>query len=110
MRPVLHGAAARRREAPTSLLRDVLARTQKAGIAKVVIRTRQHLAAVKANGNLLVLELLHFADELVNPATLAVPAKKIRRPARDRDGGDARRADDHELGTRTATPTNTFPR
>jgi DNA end-binding protein Ku len=59
-----------------TLLRDVLARTNKAGIAKVVIRTRQHLAAVKANGNLLVLELLHFADELVNPATLAVPAKK----------------------------------
>lgn len=59
-----------------TLLRDVLARTQKAGIAKVVIRTRQHLAAVKANGNLLVLELLHFADELVNPATLAVPARK----------------------------------
>lgn len=58
------------------LLRDVLARTQKAGIAKVVIRTRQHLAAVKANGNLLVLELLHFADELVNPDTLAVPEKK----------------------------------
>ena len=59
-----------------TLLRDVLARTNKAGIAKVVIRTRKHLAAVKANGNLLVLELLHFADELVNPATLAVPAKK----------------------------------
>jgi DNA end-binding protein Ku len=59
------------------LLRDVLARTGKAGIAKVVIRTRQHLAAVKANGNLLVLELLHFADELVNPTSLAVPAKKL---------------------------------
>jgi DNA end-binding protein Ku len=58
------------------LLRDVLARTQKAGIAKVVIRTRQHLAAVKANGDLLVLELMHFADELVNPSTLAVPANK----------------------------------
>lgn len=58
------------------LLRDVLARTQKAGIAKVVIRTRQHLAAVKANGNLLVLELMHFADELISPTSLAVPEKK----------------------------------
>src|SRR6478609_4829279 len=60
-----------------ALLRDVLAKTQKAGIAKVVIRTRQHLAAVKANGKLLVLELMHFADELINPSTLAVPAKKM---------------------------------
>jgi len=50
------------------LLRQVLADTNKAGIAKVIIRTRQHLAAVKANGSLLVLELMHFADELI-PAT-----------------------------------------
>jgi DNA end-binding protein Ku len=59
-----------------TLLRDVLARTQKAGIAKVVIRTRQHLAAVKANGNALVLELLHFADELADVNELNIPAPK----------------------------------
>ncbi|HVU18764.1 MAG TPA: Ku protein [Candidatus Didemnitutus sp.] len=47
------------------LLRQVLADTNKAGISKVVIRNRQHLAAVKANGNLLVLELMRFANELV---------------------------------------------
>ena len=58
------------------LLRDVLAESQKAGIAKVVIRTRQHLAAIKANGDLLVLELMHFADELVDPSSLAVPEAK----------------------------------
>lgn len=64
-----------------ALLRDVLAETNKAGIAKVVIRTRQHLAAVKANGALLVLELMHFADELI-PADSVKPAaggKKIGR-------------------------------
>lgn len=59
-----------------ALLRDVLARTGKAGIAKVVIRTRQHLAAVKANGGALVLELMHFADELVDARTLKIPAAK----------------------------------
>jgi DNA end-binding protein Ku len=58
------------------LLRDVLARTNKAGIAKVVIRNRQHLAAVKANGDTLVLELLHFADELVDVGHLNIPAAK----------------------------------
>ncbi len=57
-----------------ALLRDVLADTNKAGIAKVVIRTRQHLAAVKANGSLLVLELMHFADELIPADSVHLPA------------------------------------
>ncbi len=61
---------------PYNLLRSVLADTNKAGIAKVIIRTRQHLAAVKANGNLLVLELMRFADELVAPSTIKVPPEK----------------------------------
>ena len=58
------------------LLRQVLADTNKAGIAKVIIRTRQHLAAVKANGNLLVLELMRFEDELIPAASIRVPAAK----------------------------------
>ncbi|MEO6569619.1 MAG: Ku protein, partial [Opitutaceae bacterium] len=59
-----------------ALLRDVLAKTKKAGIAKVVIRTRQHLAAVKANGGALVLEIMHFADELVDQKKLKIAAGK----------------------------------
>src|SRR5476651_2423172 len=59
-----------------NLLRDVLADTNKAGISKVIIRTRQHLAAVKANGKLLVLELMRFADELVSPSAITIPAEK----------------------------------
>lgn len=58
------------------LLHDVLAQTRKLGIAKVVIRQRQHLAAVKAHEEALVLELLHFANELVDAGELAVPAGK----------------------------------
>ncbi len=58
------------------LLRQVLADANKAGIAKVVIRTRQHLAAVKANGDLLVLELMRFADEIVDPKEVKIPEEK----------------------------------
>jgi DNA end-binding protein Ku len=58
------------------LLRRVLADSGKAGISKVVIRTRQHLAAVKANGDLLALELMRFADEIVDSAAVRVPAEK----------------------------------
>lgn len=56
-----------------ALLRDVLRSENKVGIAKVVIKTRQHLAAIKPRAQLLVLELMHFADELINPAELNSP-------------------------------------
>ncbi len=46
------------------LLRDALHETGKIGIAKVVIKTRQHLAAVKPQDEGLMLELMHFASEL----------------------------------------------
>lgn len=59
-----------------ALLHEVLKDTRKAGIAKVVIRTRQHLAAVKAQDNVLILEIMHFADELVDVDELNIPATK----------------------------------
>lgn len=46
------------------LLRDALEGSGRIGIAKVVIKTRQHLAAVKPHDNGLMLELMHFPAEL----------------------------------------------
>jgi DNA end-binding protein Ku len=57
------------------LLRDALSDTKKVGIAKVVIKTRQYLAGVKPEGDVLVLELMHFADELLDASQLHVPKK-----------------------------------
>jgi DNA end-binding protein Ku len=57
-----------------ALLRDSLQETGKVGIAKVVIKTREHLAAVKPLGKALVLELMHFPDELADPSDLQLPA------------------------------------
>ena len=60
-----------------ALLREVLRRTNKVGIAKVVIRTRQYLAAVVARGeDVLTLELLRYAHELRDPGELDVPSGK----------------------------------
>ena len=56
-----------------ALLRESLKRSGKVGIAKVVIKTRQHLAAVKPEDGALVLELMHFADELIEPGSLQIP-------------------------------------
>ena len=58
-----------------ALLRDSLEETKKVGIAKVVIKTRQYLAGVKPEDGALVLELMHFADELADPSKLNVPKK-----------------------------------
>ena len=58
-----------------ALLRDALKDTNKVGVAKVVIKTRQYLAGVKPEDGALVLELMHFADELADPDKLHVPKK-----------------------------------
>jgi DNA end-binding protein Ku len=58
------------------ILREALKKSGKVGIAKVVIKTREHLAAVKPLENALVLELMHFADELADPAELKLPPAK----------------------------------
>jgi len=58
-----------------ALLREALKRTGKVGIAKVVIKTRQHLAAIKPEQNALVLELMHFAEELVESSALQIPGE-----------------------------------
>jgi len=58
-----------------ALLRDSLQESKKVGIAKVVIKTRQYLAGVKPEDGALVLELMHFAEELADPEKLHVPKK-----------------------------------
>ena len=47
------------------LLCEALKKTKKVAIAKVVIRTKQHLAAVMAKDNYLILELLRFSHEVL---------------------------------------------
>lgn len=58
------------------LLRDVLARTGKAGIGRVVIRTREYLAAVLPRDDALVMMVLRFAQELVDPEEYKLPEGK----------------------------------
>ncbi|MEX0802500.1 MAG: Ku protein [Candidatus Binatia bacterium] len=56
-----------------SLLREVLDKKSKVAIARVVIRTRQHLAAVIPHGSMLVLNLLRFDHELRDAGNLDIP-------------------------------------
>ncbi|GAB3511458.1 non-homologous end joining protein Ku [Pseudoxanthomonas daejeonensis] len=58
------------------LLRETLRNSKRAGIARVVIRTREYLAAVLPQGDALVLMLLRYPQELVDPADYPLPAGK----------------------------------
>ena len=61
-----------------ALLREALKKTGKAGIGKVVIRTKQHLAAVIAHDDALLLVLLRFADELRDAKGLDLPSTSLK--------------------------------
>jgi len=50
-----------------ALLRDAMAEANRAGIATLVMHGKQHLAAIRASGNTLVLETLFFADGVRDP-------------------------------------------
>ncbi|WP_313620579.1 Ku protein [Achromobacter sp.] len=56
-----------------ALLRDTLVKTGKIGIAKVVIQTKQHLAALIPSGDALVLNLMRWGDEVKSLEGLDLP-------------------------------------
>ncbi len=53
-----------------ALLHKALSGTGKIGIAKVVISNREYLASVKPDGLFLILDLMHFAHEILSPEIL----------------------------------------
>jgi DNA end-binding protein Ku len=67
-------APAKRGEKPYALLREALRDTKKIGIAQVVIRARQHLAALMVEGDMLLLETLRYEEEILDPGELSLPA------------------------------------
>ena len=66
-------APGKRGEKAYALLREALKKAGKAGIATVVIRTRQYLAAVLPQDDVLLMDTLRYADELKGPEELGVP-------------------------------------
>ncbi len=58
-----------------ALMRDALAQSKKVGIAKVVLKSREHLAAVKTVGDMMTLQTMRFAHEIVGTGELNLPKK-----------------------------------
>jgi DNA end-binding protein Ku len=58
-----------------ALLREAIRSTKSVGIGKIIIRQHQHLAGIKVVGDALVLEVMRFANELVNSNEYNFPAR-----------------------------------
>lgn len=63
-----------------SLLRDAMEKSGKIGIAEVALRQREHLAAVRPHAGGLMLELMHYADEIVAAEEFRKAAPKAAGP------------------------------
>ncbi len=72
-KPYFLGPLNRKSAKPYALLRDVLASMGKVGVARVVLRNRQSLAAVMPQGRAIVVILLRYAHELRKPDDLDLP-------------------------------------
>ena len=70
-------APGKRGEKAYALLRETLRKSGKAGIATVVIRTKQHLAALFPQEDVLVLNTLRYADELKKLSSLEIPEARV---------------------------------
>jgi len=57
-----------------ALLREAMRKTGRAGIGKFSLRQKEQLASLKPVGDALVLEIMRFATELVDPADITFPA------------------------------------
>ena len=61
-----------------ALLRETLLKTGKVGVARVVIQTKQHLAALIPSGRGMVLNLLRWSDEIRPWTNLELPPEGVK--------------------------------
>ena len=63
-----------------ALLREAISTTGTVGIGKIIMRQKQHLAGIKVVGNALILEIMRFANELIDTESLHLPDSSLVRP------------------------------
>jgi DNA end-binding protein Ku len=68
-------APGKRAEKGYVLLREIMKRTGKVGIARIVIRTREYLAAVMPKDNAILIMLLRYDHELRKPSEFKLPSE-----------------------------------
>ena len=86
--PYYVAPAGRGADKPYALLRDALAEARRIGVGTIVLRQREHLAAIEPLGEALVLTTLRWAHEIRSPGELDLP--KIGAGYQKREMGLAR--------------------
>ena len=64
-----------------ALLREAIRTTGAVGIGKIIMRQKQHLCAIRASGDALMLEMMRFGNELVDAGEFDFPSSQDLRPA-----------------------------
>jgi DNA end-binding protein Ku len=76
-------------EKPYQLLREAMRDCDKVAIARVVLRSKEHLVAIRASGDVLAMETMNFADEIVDAEQLegldGLAQSKLKLSSRERD-------------------------
>ncbi len=62
-----------------ALLRETLKRTGKVGIAKVVIRTREYVAALISHGPVMLLDVMRYGYEVREASEVEVPSEDLKK-------------------------------
>lgn len=60
------------------LLRETLKKTHKVGVARVIIRTKQYLCLIVPHQNALLLNLIHFPEEIRDESELNLPNESLK--------------------------------
>ena len=68
---------------PYALLRDALAKSGRVGVGTIVLRQREHLAALEPAGEALVLTTMRWAYEIRSPSALGLPSSTTTRDRRE---------------------------
>jgi len=66
-----------------ALMREALSQSKRVGIAKMVMKTKEHLAAVKAVGDLITVQTMRFSHEIVDSGELNLPKAEISKKEMD---------------------------
>lgn len=61
-----------------ALLREALLRSRKVGVAKFVLKNREHLGILKIEGNVIILNQLRFKSEIQDAENLKIPPPRVR--------------------------------
>lgn len=63
-----------------SLLREALKKSKKLGLAKFVLRNKEHIAAIKVHDDMIILNEMRYMNELIRPKDMEIPELKKSNP------------------------------